>query len=180
VKRRKSVVLGVTGSIAAYKACDIAGLLVKEGFGVHVVMTAEALEFVTPLTFQTISRDRVTTDMFAPPDEWNPRHTALAEKADLILIAPATANIIAKLACGICDDILTCTVYASKAPVLMAPAMNEKMYKHPVTQGNIDKLKKIGYRFIGPVRGMLACGYEEIGHIAGVKEIVDQAKRLLA
>jgi phosphopantothenoylcysteine decarboxylase/phosphopantothenate--cysteine ligase len=180
VKRAKTVVLGVTGSIAAYKACEVARSLRKAGVDVHVVMTAEALEFVKPLTFQTLSANKVTTDMFEPPDEWNPRHTALADKADLILIAPATANVIAKLATGICDDMLTCTVYASDAPVLIAPAMNEKMYEHPITQGNIEKLRKAGYRFIGPVKGMLACGHEAMGHIADVKDIVGQAKRLLA
>lgn len=179
MKSRSTVLLGVTGSIAAYKACELASLLKKEGVDIHVVMTKEACEFVTPLTLQTVSQNKVTTDMFELPEEWSPRHTALADRADLIVIAPATASIIAKLATGICDDMLTCTVYASGAPVLIAPAMNEKMYKHPVTRANIDKLKKIGYRFIGPVKGSLACGHVDIGHIADVSDIAREAKSLL-
>lgn len=179
MKKAKSVVIGVTGSIAAYKACDVAGSLRKGGLDVHVVMTENAREFVSELTFRTVSRNRVTTGMFDSPDGWNPQHTSLADMADLILIAPATASIIAKLASGVCDDILTCTVYASKAPVLIAPAMNEKMYRHPVTQANIEKLRKIGYSFVGPVRGELACGHLDIGHIAPATEIVAAVKRLL-
>ncbi len=179
MKQDKTVILGVTGSIAAYKACEIVSLLKKERFDVQVLLTKEALEFVTALTFQTISRNKVVTDLFELPEDWSPRHTSLADKADLILIAPATANVIGKLAAGICDDILTCSVFASKAPVLIAPAMNEKMYSHPITQANIARLKKIGYRFVGPIRGRLACGHEDMGHIADVKDIADEAKRLL-
>ncbi len=173
------VILGVTGSIAAYKACEIVSALRKDGIAVDCVMTKEALEFVTPLTFQTLSGSKVTTDMFETPDEWNPLHTSLAGKAGLVLIAPATANVIGKLAAGICDDILTCVVFATKAPVLIAPAMNVHMYKHKVVQENIAKLKSIGYKFIGPVKGHLACGCDDIGHIAPVKDIVAEAKRLL-
>jgi phosphopantothenoylcysteine synthetase/decarboxylase len=179
VKSEKTIILGVTGSIAAYKACEIARAFKKDNFDVQVLLTKEACEFVTPLTFQTISQNRVFTDMFELPEEWNPRHVSLADKAGLILIAPATANIIAKLAAGICDDILTCVAFASKAPVLIAPAMNDKMYRHPITQANIARLEKIGYRFVGPVKGRLACGYEDIGHIADVKDIVSEAKKLL-
>lgn len=175
----KSIVLGVTGSIAAYKACEIVGLLKKASFDVQVLLTKEAAQFVGPLTFQTLSQNKVVTDMFEISDEWNPVHTSIADKADLILIAPATANIIGKLAGGICDDILSCVVFASKAPVLIAPAMNEKMYSHPVTQDNIARLKRIGYNFVGPVKGRLACGHDGLGHIADVKAIVDEAKRLL-
>jgi len=176
---KNSIVLGVTGSIAIYKACEITTALIKDGIGVDVVMTKEALEFVRPLTFQTLSGNRVTTDMFETPVEWNPLHTALAQKAKLVLIAPATANIIGKLAGGICDNILTCVVYATKAPVLIAPAMNVHMYKHKIVQENIAKLKKIGYKFIGPVAGPLACGCDDIGHIADIKDIVTEAKRLI-
>lgn len=176
---KKSVVVGVTGSIAAYKACEIVGMLRKAAFDVDVVMTREAEEFVTPLTMQTLSGRPVATDMFALPEEWDVAHTALAEKADLVIIAPATASIIGKLAGGISDDMLTCVVYATKAPVLIAPAMNVNMYKHPVVQDNIAKLKKIGYEFIGPVKGHLACGCDDIGHISDVKDIVAEAKRLL-
>lgn len=175
----KTIVLGVTGSIAAYKACEMVSLFKKEGSDVRVILTKEAAAFVTPLTFQTISQNKTITDMFESPEDWNPRHVALADEAALVLIAPATANIIGKLASGICDDMLTCTVFASKAPVLIAPAMNDRMYRHPVTQGNIARLKKIGYRFVGPVKGRLACGCEAVGHIADVKDIVNEAKRLL-
>ena len=117
--------------------------------------------------------------MFEIPDEWNPVHTSLAQKADLVLIAPATANIIAKIAAGICDDLLTCTVFATEAPVLIAPAMNDKMFGHRITQENIAKLKKIGYHFIGPVKGHLSCGCEAIGHIADTSDIMAKAKRLV-
>lgn len=177
-KQKRFIVLGVTGSIAAYKACEIVSRLTKEDADVQVLLTKEAAEFVTPLTFQTLSANRVVTDMFDEPEEWEPAHTSMAERADLILIAPATANIIGKLACGICDDILTCVVFASNSPVLIAPAMNGKMYKHDIVQANIARLKRIGYKFIGPVKGRLACGAEDIGHIADVEDIVDEAKRL--
>jgi phosphopantothenoylcysteine decarboxylase/phosphopantothenate--cysteine ligase len=179
VKSEKTIILGVTGSIAAYKACEIARALKREPFDVRVLLTEEAEKFVTALTFQTISQNPVVTDMFELPEEWNPRHVSLAKEAGLVLIAPATANIIAKLASGICDDILTCVVFATRAPVLIAPAMNDNMYRHPVTQANIARLEKIGYRFIGPVKGRLACGSEELGHIADTGDIVKEAKRLL-
>lgn len=177
--KKPSIVLGVTGSIASYRACEIINALVKDSVEVNVIMTREAEQFVTPLTLQTLSRNKVVGDMFALPDKWDPVHTSLAEKAGLILIAPATANIIGKLASGICDDILTCVVYATGAPVLIAPAMNEKMYKHKIVQDNISKLKAIGYHFVGPIKGRLACGHEDIGHIADTKEIIKEAKRLL-
>jgi phosphopantothenoylcysteine decarboxylase/phosphopantothenate--cysteine ligase len=179
VKPGKTVILGVTGSIAAYKACEILSLFRKEAIDTRVILTKEAQAFVTRLTFQTLSQNSVVTDMFECPEEWNPRHVSLAEKASLVLIAPATANIIGKLASGICDDMLTCTVFATKAPVLIAPAMNDAMYGHPVTRENVARLKKIGYRFIGPVKGRLACGSEAMGHIADVQDIVSEAKRLL-
>ncbi|MFH1190347.1 MAG: flavoprotein [Candidatus Omnitrophota bacterium] len=175
----RTVILGVTGSIAAYKACELTSLLKKEGFDVRVVLTKEAKEFVTALTLQTLSKNKVMTDMFEAPEAWDPIHTSLADQAALILIAPATANIIAKLAAGICDDLLTCAVFASDAPVLIAPAMNDKMYAHRVTQDNIAKLKKIGYHFIGPVKGHLACGCDAMGHIAGLDAIIAEAKRLV-
>lgn len=178
-KNAKTVVLGVTGSIASYKACEIISLFRKDSVNVDVVLTKEAREFITPLTLQTLSGNKVICDMFDTPDEWDPAHTSLADKASLILIAPATANIIGKLANGICDDMLSCVVYASKAPVLIAPAMSNNMYTHEVTQANIAKLKKIGYKFIGPIKGHLACGCNDIGHIAEVSAIVKEAKRLL-
>ena len=176
---KKTVVLGVTGSIAAYRACDIISRLRKDSFDVRVIMTKEALEFVTALTMQTISGNKVVVDMFDMPERWEIAHTSLAEEADLVLIAPATANIIGKLAGGICDDIISCVVFATDAPVLIAPAMNDKMYRHPVTQENVAKLKKIGYKFAGPIEGRLACGHVSIGHIADTDDIAGQAKRLL-
>ncbi|MFA5164602.1 MAG: flavoprotein [Candidatus Omnitrophota bacterium] len=176
---KKEVVLGVTGSIAAYRACDIVNCLRKAGFNVTVIMTKEAKEFISPLTFQTLSHNKVYSEMFEAPSEWNPVHTSLADKAGLILIAPACANIIGKLANGICDDLLTCVVMASSAKVLIAPAMNEKMYANPAVQENIGKLKKRGIKMIGPVKGPLACGHEGVGHIAGLDTIISEVKRSL-
>ena len=176
---RKSVVMGVTGSIAAYKACEVISLLKKEGLDVTVLLTKEGREFITPLTLQTLSGNKVVMDMFELPGEWNPVHTALADKADLIVIAPATAHIISKIAGGLCDDIVSCVVAAAKTPVLIAPAMNEKMYLNAAIQENIAKLKRLGYKFIGPVKGRLACGYEGMGHIAEPADIAKEAKRLL-
>ena len=151
----------------------------KDSFDVKVILTKEGAQFVTPLTLQTLSGNKVLTDMFELPDMWNPVHTSLADSASLVLIAPATANVIGKLANGICDDLLSCVVYATKAPVVIAPAMNEKMYNHKIVQGNIAGLKKIGYSFVGPVKGRLACGHDAIGHIADIGDIVKEAKRLL-
>jgi phosphopantothenoylcysteine decarboxylase/phosphopantothenate--cysteine ligase len=176
---RKTVIVGITASIAAYKACEIVNLLRKDSFDVRVILTKDALEFVTPLTLQTLSGNEVLTDMFEPAGRWSPVHTSLADSASLILIAPATANVIGKLANGICDDLLTCVTYASKSPVLIAPAMNENMYNHRMVAGNIAKLEKIGYSFVGPVKGRLACGHDAIGHIAPVPEIIKEVKKLL-
>ena len=176
--KNKSIILGVTGSIAAYKACEIISLLTRAGMDVQVILTKEGREFITPLSLQTLSKNRVITDMFESVADWDPIHTSLADRAGCVLIAPATANVIGKLAGGICDDILTCVVFATKAPILIAPAMNEKMYKHEITQGNIAKLKKIGYKFIGPVKGRLACGCVDMGRLADVKEIAGEAQRL--
>ncbi|MFA6078430.1 MAG: flavoprotein [Candidatus Omnitrophota bacterium] len=178
-KASGSVILGVTGSIAAYKACDLVSLLKKDGFDVTVLLTKEALEFVTPLTFETLSGNKVITDMFELPASRSPIHTSLADRADIIVVAPATANLIGKLACGICDDILSCTIFATDAPVLIAPAMNDKMYKHKIVQANIEKLKGTGYHFIGPIKGHLACGHEDIGHIAGSADIIQEVMRLV-
>lgn len=176
---KKEIILGVTGSIASYKACDIINLLKKEGIGVIPVLTKEAQEFITPLTLETLACGKVFTDMFKLPDERDPLHVSLAQRASLILIAPATANVIGKLASGVCDDLLTCVTFASEAPVLIAPAMNDRMYRHEIVQGNIARLKKAGYKFIGPVKGHLACGREGIGHLAPTEEIVAEVKRLL-
>ena len=176
---RKEIVLGITASIASYKACDIIRGLGQEGFGVTVVMTDGAKEFITPLSLAVLSRNKVYSGMFTEPEGWDIEHIALSDKADVILIAPATANMINKLASGICDDVLSATVLAAKAPVLIAPAMNTAMYEHPITQENIAKLKKIGYTFIGPQEGKLACGKRGIGCLADVEDIVREVKRIL-
>jgi phosphopantothenoylcysteine decarboxylase/phosphopantothenate--cysteine ligase len=177
--KTKTVIVGVTGSIAAYRACDIISALRKASLDVKVVLTKEGAEFITPLTLQTLSGNAVYSDMFEPPKERQIAHTSLADEAALILIAPATASVIGKLASGVCDDLLTCVVYASKAPVLIAPAMNENMYSHDIVRQNIARLKKTGYRFVGPVKGHLACGRTAMGHIADTADIVAHAKRLL-
>lgn len=169
---KKRIVLGVTGSIAAFKSAEIASRLAQKGCEVNVIMTKEAEHFITPLTMQMLSCGKVYRDMFEVQDVWDIEHVALADSADLILIAPATANIIAKLTAGLCDDLLTCAVSATKAPVLIAPAMNEAMYTHKITQANIGHLKKIGYKFIGPVKGRLACGKVGVGRMSDVEDIV--------
>ena len=177
--KKKLVLIGITGSIAAYRACDIITTLRKAGYGLQAVMTREAGHFITPLTIQTLTENEVVQDMFQPPAGWDPLHTSLADKADLILIAPATANIIGKLASGITDDILACTVFAAKAPVLLAPAMNDNMYRNKITQANITKLKGAGYKFVGPIKGHLACGRAGEGHIADTTEIVKAVGQLI-
>lgn len=168
----KKILLGVTGCIAAYKACDLTSRLTQDGADVRVVMTREACEFVAPLTFRSLSRGPVFTEMFEAPREFDPVHVSLAEWADMLVIAPATANVIGKIACGIADDLLTCVAMATKAPVLIAPAMNAAMYENRIVRENIKKLKKMGYRFVGPEKGYLACGCEGIGRLASVEEIV--------
>lgn len=174
---KKKIIIGISGSIASYKAADIVSGLVKKGHDVFVVMTKEAKEFVTPVTFQTLSMNKVYSDMFDAPQEWDAKHISLAKMADIILIAPATANIIGKLANGICDDLLTCTVTASKAPVLIAPAMNDVMYTNTIVQENIARLKKAGYRFVGPKVGRLACGDVAIGCMADVDAIIKEVEK---
>lgn len=172
---KKSVVLGVSGGIAAYKALDIVSLLKKMNIDVNVIMTKSATEFATPLSFQSLSQNMVVTDMFAEPKAWEIQHISLAKKADLILIAPATANIIGKIANGIADDMLSTTVMATKAPVVIAPAMNTNMYNNPIVQDNIKKLKDYGYTFISPSSGRLACGDVGEGKLASttlISEIV--------
>jgi len=177
--KKKNIILGVTASIAIYKACEIIRDLKDEEFTVTVVMTAEAEELIKPIVFQTLSGNHVYRGLFDEPDARQIEHISLAEKADLVLIAPATANIIAKFASGICDDLLTCVVCAAKAPVLVCPAMNENMYKNKITQENIKKLKSLGYRFVEPVKGRLACGKVGIGCLAEVETIVKEVKKSL-
>jgi phosphopantothenoylcysteine decarboxylase len=179
--KSKTVILGVTGSIAACKAVDLASLLVKARCTVHVVMTADALRFVTPLPFKTLSRNSVVTDLYDEEEGWKPSHIQLADKADLLLIAPATANTLAKLACGLADDALSCIALALNdgARILIAPAMNGKMWLHPATKANIATLKQRGAQFIGPEKGMLSCGYEGIGRLWPVDGIAKKAVALL-
>jgi phosphopantothenoylcysteine decarboxylase/phosphopantothenate--cysteine ligase len=176
---KKNIVLGVTASIAIYKACEIVRGLSAEGFSVSVAMTEEAKELIRPVVFQSLSGNRVYSGLFSDPDTWLIEHVALASKADLVLIAPATANIIAKIACGICDDLLTCVVSATRAPVFICPAMNENMYLNKITQENIKKLKSLGYQFIEPVRGRLACGKVGLGCLAEVEAIIKEVKKVL-
>jgi len=177
--KKKEILLGITGSIAAYKACDIITSLKRLDFNVTPVMTEEAKYFITPLTLQTLSGRQVIGDLFAMPETYDVLHTSLADRSDLILVAPATANIIGKLANGIADDILSCSIMASRSPILIAPAMNDKMYTSSGLTANISKLKKAGYKFIGPVRGKLACGYEGMGHIASTETIVSEVRKAL-
>src|SRR5271156_3361827 len=161
----KKIILGVTGSIAAHKAADLASLLTKAKCDVRVVMTADAQRFITPLPFKTLSRHPVVTDLYDEEEGWKPTHIRLADEADLLLVAPATANTLAKLAHGLADDALTCIALAlnPKAKILLAPAMNGKMWLHPATQQNVATLKQRGGEFIGPEEGMLSCGYEGVG-----------------
>lgn len=177
----KNIVLGVTGSIAAHRAADLASLLVKQGCDVHVVLTADAQRFITALPFKTLSRNPVVTDLYDEQEGWKPAHIALADAADLLLIAPATANNLAKLAQGLADDALTCLALAlnPRAKLLLAPAMNGKMWLHPATQQNVATLKARGAQFLGPAEGLLACGYEGLGRLWPVEDIAAEALRLL-
>jgi len=168
----KMVLLGVTGSIAAYKAVDVASKLTQAGCQVDVVMTKCGTEFVTPLSFRSITHRRVITDMFAEPEEYDIEHIALAERADAVLICPATANIIAKLAAGIADDMLSCVVLATRAPVLVAPAMNVHMWENNVTQENVARLRGRGFKLIEPGYGSLACGDVGKGRLAELEDIL--------
>lgn len=170
---KKNIVLGVTGSIAAYKACDITSKLAKKSINIDVIMTKSATNFVHPLTFQTLSSNVVNVDMFNDIKYWEVNHISLAKKADILLIAPATANIIAKLANGIADDMLSSVALATKNQIIIAPAMNTNMYENPATIENIEKLKKRGVKFIEPDNGMLACKDIGKGKLADVDTIVD-------
>ena len=170
----KNIVVGVSGGIAAYKACDVVSKLKKQGFKIDVIMTKNAQEFVSPLTFQTLSNQTVVTDMFETPSDWNVEHIELAKKADVFVIVPATANIIGKIANGIADDMLTTTIMATEANKVIVPAMNTKMYHNPFVQENILKLKKHGYYFIEPVSGLLACGDTGKGKMEDPTVIVEE------
>lgn len=170
----KTVVIGVTGGIAVYKALDIISALRKKEIDVRVIMTESASKFVNPLTFQALSQNMVVTDMFAEPKAFEIQHISLAQRADVILIAPATANIIGKVANGIADDMLSTTVMATKSKVIFAPAMNTNMYENRIVQNNIEVLKNNGYDFIEPASGRLACGDVGKGKLASVEEIVEK------
>lgn len=168
----RTVVVGVTGSIAAYKACEIVSRLKQLGLAVQVVMTRAATRFVSPLTFQTLSENPVHASMFRAPHQWNVEHVSLAQAADVLLVAPATANFLGKLAGGIADDLLLATVLATRAPVLIAPAMNAQMYENPLVQDNLFRLRALGYEIIEPGVGRLACGAEGTGRLRDIEEII--------
>lgn len=175
----KHIVLGVTGGIAAYKAAEIVSRLGKLGASVDVIMTKNATEFVAPLTFETLSHNPVTIDTFARPERWEVEHVALAKKAELFIVAPLTANMLAKMACGIADDMLSTTLLATKAPLLLAPAMNTGMWTNEATQKNVEIMKKRGARFIGPDSGSLACGDVGSGRMSEPEQIVAIACEML-
>ncbi|WP_066893893.1 bifunctional phosphopantothenoylcysteine decarboxylase/phosphopantothenate--cysteine ligase CoaBC [Clostridium nigeriense] len=171
---KKCVCIGVSGGIAAYKALDVVSALRKNDIDVRVIMTESATKFVTPLPFQSLSQNMVTTDMFAEPKAFEIQHISLAKRADVFLVAPATANIIGKVANGIADDMLSTTIMATRAKVIFAPAMNTNMYENPIVQENIEKLKRLGYEFIEPASGVLACGDEGKGKLADPSLIVEK------
>lgn len=179
-QKNTCVVLGVTGGIAAYKACELLRLLQKQGIDVYVVMTKHACQFVAPLTFETLSGHPVAVDTFERPATWEVEHIALAKRADLFLIAPATANIIGKMACGIADDMLSTTVMATKAPVMIAPAMNTGMWENPATQQNIKTLIARGVHVVSPANGHLACGDSGAGKLEDVAVIAERALEVLS
>jgi len=174
------IILGVTGSIAAYKAADLASQLTKAGHVVTCVLTKAALEFVTPLTLGTLSKNPVITDLFAEKEGWQPGHIQLADEADLLLIAPATANTLAAMANGFAHDALTAIALATRAPTLIAPAMNGTMWQHPATVKNVETLRGYGAQFVAPASGMLACGYEGVGRLAEVEVILQAVADVLA
>lgn len=175
----KTVVIGVSGGIAVYKCLDVISRLRKLGVNVNVIMTKSATEFVAPLSFQSLSQNYVVCDMFEDPKTWDVEHISLAKKADVFLIAPATANVIGKIANGIADDMLTTTVMATKGKVLIAPAMNTNMYENPIVQRNISILKELGYNFVEPESGRLACGDTGKGKLATPETIVNEVVNLL-
>lgn len=176
----KKIILGVTGSIAAYKAADLTSQLRKRGAEIFPVMTAAAQKFITPLTLQTIARNPVAADLWDEGNGWQPGHIELADKADLMLVAPATADVIAQFAHGLAPDYLSSMYLVCRAPVLIAPAMNGKMWSHPATAANVAALKARGVDFIGPEEGMLACGYEGIGRLWPVDGIIERVETILS
>lgn len=174
------IVLGVTGSIAAYKSVEVVSNLMKQGNRVTVIMTSTAQRFVNPVTFRSVSHNQVVTDLFIDNENYNPNHVSLGECADLIVVAPATANFIGKVVSGIADDALTCTVMAAQSPVIIAPAMNDSMYVNPIVQENIKKLAHLGYIIIEPEEGRLCTGKVGKGRLASLEKILDVIKGELA
>lgn len=179
MSKQKNIILGVTASIAIYKACELVRLLKNDGYSVTVVATEESAELIKPIVFQSLSGNKVYSGLFQTPEAWDIEHVSIAKKADLLLLAPATANIIGKISAGICDDFLTCVISATTAPVLIAAAMNEVMYKNKITQRNIQDLKSLGYKFVEPKKGKLACGDIGIGCLAELDTIIQEVKKLI-
>ncbi len=175
----REIIVAVCGGIAAYKSADLVSKLVQQGAGVTVCMTAAAKAFVTPLTFQTLSARRVHDDIFDPHEPADTQHIALTEKAELMVVAPATANMMAKVACGVCDDLVSLMISAAACPVVFAPAMNNRMWAHPVTQRNVSLLNELGYFFIGPDEGWLACRNVGAGRMSNPPTIVDEVVRMM-
>ena len=175
----KRVLLGVTGSIAAFKAAELVRLLQQEGREVRVVMTRGGTEFITPLTFKTLTRHEVGIDMFAEHLDWHPEHISLADWADLMVMAPCTANVLAKLAHGIADDLLTCTALAVTEPLIIAPAMNDRMWDHAATQANVATLRERGNTLVEVGSGDLACGYQGRGRMAALEDIMQAIRTAL-
>lgn len=175
---KKNIVIGICGSIAAYKSCEIIREFKKRNWDVKVIMTENAKKFINPLTVEVLSKNPVYSDMFER-NSWEENHISLSDFASVILIAPATANIIGKIASGICDDLLTTTIFSFSGPVIFAPAMNENMWKNKIVQENVKKLKKNGYLFIGPEKGVLASGKTGIGRLAEIKKIVEFVEKTI-
>lgn len=173
----KTVIVGVTGGIACYKAVEVVNELNKRGYSVHVIMTKNAMEFVTPLTFQTLSHNQVITDMFDKVDKWDTEHISLAKACDVFVVVPCTANVIGKLANGIADDMLTTTLMATKAPKIIAPAMNTNMLENSIVQLNMDKLSQHGYTMLKTAEGRLACGDLGSGKLLPYEEIVQEVEK---
>jgi len=180
VKKKPVIVLGITGSIAAYKSCEIIRGCVKAGWDVSVMLTPDAAQFVTATTLRTLSRNPVSMDMFASPETWNPEHISLAQAADIVVIAPCTANTLAKIALGLADNLLTCTALATRAPILIAPAMNDGMWDNPVTQQHIATLRqRSGVTVLSPDTGDLACGTVGKGRLPTPSSILAAIKKIM-
>lgn len=178
--KNKTIILGIGGGIAAYKSCELTRLLIKERAKVHVILTEAAKQFVTPLTLQTLSQNPVHTDLFDLKQEETINHIALADQADLLIIAPATADLIAKAAHGLANDLLTNVLLATRAPILFCPSMNVNMWEHKATQTNVQSLKKLGYLVLDPAKGELACGWEGMGRLLEPQKILENIQRIFS